>query len=133
MAKRWTERHHYYQIALTRLTAGLTTYPVLSELEKDGVLQRFEFTFELAWKTLQDYFAQETGCIDIKGPRPVLKQAIQDNLLADGYTWLEMLESRNELTHVYDEAESRRILDEVAQTYLLSLNQLNQFLTNKRP
>lgn len=133
MAKRWTERHELFAKALGQLRKGLTNFPNLSDLEQDGVLQRFEFTFELAWKTLQDYFAQESGYTDVKGPRTVLKQAIQDNLISDGHTWLQMLESRNELTHVYDEVESHRILDEITQTYLLLLNQLNQFLTSKQP
>ena len=106
-------------------------YPNLNELEKDGVIQRFEFTFELAWKTLQDYFAQEAGYADVKGPRTVLKQAVQDNLIADGYTWLQMLDSRNGLTHVYDEMESRQILADVANKYFHLLQQLEQTLTTK--
>lgn len=131
MAKRWQERHEFYRKVVSQLEKGLTTYPDLNELEKDGVIQRFEFTFELAWKTLQDYFAQESGYIDVKGPRTVLKQAIQDNLITDGYTWLSMLESRNELTHVYDEEESRRILDDVAAIYLPLLQELEQTITGK--
>jgi nucleotidyltransferase substrate binding protein (TIGR01987 family) len=86
MAKRWTERHEFYQKALRQLTIGLAAYPDLNELEKDGVIQRFEFTFELAWKTLQDYFAQELGYADVKGPRTVLKQAVKDGLVTDGYS-----------------------------------------------
>ena len=100
MIKRWTQRHDYFQKALQQLTTGLLTYPNLNELEKDGIIQRFEFTFELAWKTLQDYFAQESGYVDVRGPRTVLKQAIQDNLLEDGHVWLQMLDNRNLLTHV---------------------------------
>lgn len=132
MAKRWTERHEFYQKALHQLVTGLTDYVNLNELEKDGVIQRFEFTFELAWKTLQDYFAQESGYTDIKGPRTVLKQAVQDGLLTDGHTWLQMLNSRNELTHVYDETESRQILDDVVMTYLDLLRELDVVLTSKR-
>jgi nucleotidyltransferase substrate binding protein (TIGR01987 family) len=122
MAKRWTERHEFYQKALRQLQNGLAPYPNLNELEKDGVIQRFEFTFEMAWKTLQDYFAQESGYVDVKGPRTVLKQAITDNLASDGYTWLQMLESRNELTHVYDEIvhwnkmSNEKVKTEIQQT-----------------
>ena len=132
MIKRWTQRHDYFQKALQQLTTGLLTYPNLNELEKDGIIQRFEFTFELAWKTLQDYFAQESGYVDVKGPRTVLKQAIQDNLLEDGHVWLQMLDNRNLLTHVYDEEESRQILADVASSYLPLLTNLAFLLTSKR-
>lgn len=131
MAKRWTNRHEYFQKALQQLTSGVAGYPTLSDLEKDGVIQRFEFTFELAWKTLQDYFAQSAGYADVKGPRTVIKQAVQDGLIRDGHAWLQMLDSRNTLTHVYDEAESRQILADVASTYLALLTQLEQVLTSK--
>jgi nucleotidyltransferase substrate binding protein (TIGR01987 family) len=86
MAKRWRERHEFYQRALKRLTSSLAPYPNLNDLKKDGAIQRFEFTFELAWKTLQDYFIQESGYADVKGPRTVLKQVVSDNLIIDGYT-----------------------------------------------
>ncbi len=132
MIKRWTQRHDYFQKALQQLTTGLLTYPNLNELEKDGIIQRFEFTFELAWKTLQDYFAQESGYVDVRGPRTVLKQAIQDNLLEDGHVWLQMLDNRNLLTHVYDEEESRQILADVASSYLPLLTNLAFLLTSKR-
>lgn len=132
MAKRWQERHEFYQKALNQLTSGLAPYPNLNELEKDGVIQRFEFTFELAWKTLQDYLAQQAGYVDVKGPRPVLKQAVQDGLLMDGYTWIQMLDRRNALTHVYDETESRDILEVVSTTYLPLLLELNTILISKR-
>ncbi|WP_018618126.1 nucleotidyltransferase substrate binding protein [Spirosoma luteum] len=132
MAKRWQERHDFYQKALTQLSSGLALYPNLNELEKDGAIQRFEFTFELAWKTLQDYLAQQAGYTDVKGPRPVLKQAVQDGLLIDGYTWIQMLDRRNALTHVYDEAESREILEVVSTTYLPLLMELNTVLLSKR-
>ena len=108
------------------------TYPNLNELEKDGIIQRFEFTFELAWKTLQDYFAQEAGYVDVKGPRTVLKQAVQDNLLENGHAWLHMLDNRNLLTHVYDEEESRQILDHIASRYLPLLTELAHLLESKR-
>ncbi len=132
MAKRWTDRHDYYQKAVRQLTTGLVNYRNLNELEKDDIIQQFEFTFELAWKTVQDYFVQEAGYADVKEPRTVLKQAIQDGLLLNGYDWLRMLESRNELTHVYDEAESHQILSDIVRVYLALLHTLDMTLTAKR-
>ena len=131
MIKRWTERHEFYQKALRQLINALTAYPTLNEREKDGAIQRFEFTVELAWKTLQDYFAQEIGYADGKGPRIVLKQAIKDSLITSGHARLQILDSRNELTHVYDETQSRYILDDIANIYIGLLVELEQFLTSK--
>jgi nucleotidyltransferase substrate binding protein (TIGR01987 family) len=85
----------------------------LNELEKDGAVLRFEFTFELAWKTLHDYLAQESGYADVKGSRVIIKQAIQDGLLVDGHTWSQMLTDRNELTPSYDKEKSRSVLTSI--------------------
>ena len=71
-------------------------------LAQEGLIHRFEYTFELAWKCLQDLL-QERGLVDIRGPRPVLEQAFQDGLIADGVLWMEMLRARNESSHLYDE------------------------------
>lgn len=130
MAKRWVERHESFQRALGQLTTGLAAYPELNELEKDGAILRFEFTFELAWKTLQDYLAQEAGYADVKGPRVVIKQAIQDGLLVDGHAWLQMLADRNELTHSYDEGKNRSILTTISSTYVSLLTDLDKWLTS---
>ncbi|MDB5240825.1 MAG: nucleotidyltransferase [Spirosoma sp.] len=73
MKLRWQERLEFYQKALQSLKTALYRFDKLSDLEQDGAVLRFEFTFELAWKTLQDYFT-ETGYLDAKGPRNVLKK-----------------------------------------------------------
>ncbi len=130
MAKRWTERFEFYQKALRSLHMALQQLDDLSELEKDGAIQRFEFTFELSWKTLQDYF-QQIGYADVKGPRPVIKQAVMDGLIIDGHSWLKMLNDRNQLTHTYDEAVSRQILDDVSFSFLPLLDSLEEALARK--
>lgn len=86
-------------------------------LQKQGIIQCFEYTFELAWKTLQDFLAQERGYADAKGPRPVLEQAFQDGLIKNGLVWLDMLKSRNLTTHLYDEKEVEGIYKKVAKKY----------------
>lgn len=128
MKLRWQERFEFYQKAVQSLKTALQRFDKLSDLEQDGAVQRFEFTFELAWKTLQDYFT-ETGYLDAKGPRNVLKKATEDNLINDGYSWIQMLENRNELNHTYDEVKSRQILDRVVQDYLPLLEKLEHTLT----
>lgn len=108
---RWKQRYAQYKEALLTIEEVVPKYAQLSELEKDGLIQRFEFTFDLAWKVMQDYL-KAAGYADIKGPRSCIKQMAQDNLV-DGFNWEEMLNARNELSHVYDEAKSRSYLDNI--------------------
>ena len=89
----------------------------LSRLEAEGLIQRFEYTFELAWKSLQDLL-QERGYANVRGPKPVIVQAFQDGIISDGPIWLEMLQSRNETTHLYDEATFEKIFSKVKGPYL---------------
>ena len=88
----------------------------LTDLERDGVLQRFEFTVELAWKVLQDVLS-ERGYSDVKGPKPVIKQAFQDGLIMDGHTWIQMVNSRNETSHLYSEERSAVIFHHIQTEY----------------
>ncbi len=80
-------------------------YKALSELEKDGLIQCFEFTFDLAWKVMQDYLTY-FGYKDIKGPRSVITQMAQDEV-PDPFIWDDILLAQNELSHTYDEQKSR--------------------------
>lgn len=123
---RWKQRFENYSKALSQLQSALQQKK-FSVLEKDGVIKRFEFTFELAWKTLQDIL-QHRGYHDIKGPKPVIKQAFQDGILSDGQAWIDMLNDRNNSTHLYDENEARKIFDNIQIKYFGLLNELKIFL-----
>lgn len=119
---RWKERFQSYCKALLQLETALQQKH-FSVLEKDGVIKRFEFTFELAWKTLQDKLYHE-GYIDIKGPKPVIKQAFHDGIIIDGQGWIEMLTDRNNSTHLYDETAALYIFDKIQITYYKLLKEL---------
>lgn len=113
---RWKQRFQNYKKALVQLEDGLKVKnPDI--LQKQGIIQCFEYTFELAWKTLQDFLIEERGYADAKGPRPALEQAFQDGIIKDGITWLDMLKSRNLTTHLYDEKEVEAIHTKVAKKY----------------
>ena len=79
---RWEQRFSNYSKALAKLEQVATREDVnsLSELEQEGMIQRFEYTYELAWKTLQDLL-EHKGYTDIKGPTPVLEQAFKDGYI----------------------------------------------------
>ena len=80
-----------------------------TEIAIDGTLHRFEFTFELAWKTMKDLM-EYNGIIESTGsPREVLKNAFQNGIIEEGETWINMMLARNSLSHLYDEEASRKI------------------------
>jgi nucleotidyltransferase substrate binding protein (TIGR01987 family) len=100
----------------------------LSELEKQGLIQAFEFTHELAWKTLQD-FLQSRGETEIYGSKDVTRKAFAAGLIEDGETWMEMIQSRNRSSHTYNEAIAHRIAAAVTDEYAEAFARLEkQFL-----
>ncbi len=114
--RRWHLRLKNYNEALNALQEGAAQYERLNELEKDGLIQRFEFTFELAWKVMQDYL-KETGYSGLRGPRPSITQMGADGFI-DPFVWSEIVEARNELSHVYNEEKSRSYLDRIIFDFL---------------
>jgi nucleotidyltransferase substrate binding protein (TIGR01987 family) len=84
----------------------------MNEYIRDGVIQRFEYTFELSWKLLKRYF-KEIGREDIPGgPRPLIKEAGKEGLIDNVEAWLNFLESRNKTTHIYNEKESIAVYEQ---------------------
>lgn len=123
---RWKQRLQNYKKALVQLEAGLKVKKP-DILQKQGIIQCFEYTFELAWKTLQDFLIHERGYADAKGPRPALEQAFQDGIIKDGLIWFDMLKSRNLTTHLYDEKEVKEIYMKVSKKYINSFVALRKF------
>jgi nucleotidyltransferase substrate binding protein (TIGR01987 family) len=97
-APRWHERFTQFCNALATLAEVVPHAQNLNELEQDGLLQRFEFTFELAWKVMQDYLSH-IGQSHIKGPRPVITEMANNNFI-DPFLWDEILTARNRLSHL---------------------------------
>ena len=97
---RWIQRFHNYQKALSQLQAGieLLRERELTNLEKQGLIHAFEFTHELAWKTLKDFLLHR-GNPEIYGSRDATREAFKANLIEAGQIWMEMIESRNITSH----------------------------------
>lgn len=127
---RWKEKFENYCNALMQLQTALQQKN-FSVLEKDGVIKRFEFTFELGWKTLQAKLNYD-GYIDVKGPKPVIKQAFNNGIIKDGQDWIDMLTDRNNSTHLYDESGAQRIFDNIQAKWLGLLKHLKLTLENDR-
>ena len=122
---KWKERFDNYSKALTKLETALQQKS-FSVLEKDGVIKRFEFTVELAWKTIQDLLT-ERGYPDVKGPKPVIKQAFQDGIIIEGQAWIDMLDDRNRSSHLYDESVALGIFDKIQIEYFVLLTELKKY------
>lgn len=116
---RWKLRFENFCKALKTLEEGASRSDQLTMLEQEGLIQRFEFTFELSWKTMQDYLF-DMGYSGLRGPRHVIKQMANDDLI-DPYTWDQMLEARNLLTHSYNEEMSRSYVRQVIHDFLPEL------------
>lgn len=120
--KRFEERVQDLTNATSRLKEALKEDE--NDLVVDGILHRYEFTFELAWKTMKDYLnylgiQQNTG-----SPREVLKESFANKLIDNGDIWINMMLARNSLSHLYDEENSREIYIEIKEKYIYEIEKL---------
>ena len=130
MEERWLQRKEDLIKATARLQDALNVENV-TDVIIDGALHRFEFTFELAWKTMKDYL-EYVGLIQKTGsPREVLQNAYQNDLIDNGEDWIEMMLSRNTLSHLYDEEESREIKKKKKSKYADMIEELINGLNSK--
>ena len=103
--------------AMSRLKEGVQKWDEADDLARDGLIQRFEFTFELAWKTLKTFFEEE-GLIGLNSPKTVLREAYAAGLLKSEELWLAMLQDRNSTAHIYSEQVAVQICRRIQERYL---------------
>jgi nucleotidyltransferase substrate binding protein (TIGR01987 family) len=115
---RWQQRLDNYGRALKQLQSAvdLAATRELSDLEQQGMIQAFEFTHELAWNVMKDYFYYQ-GASQITGSRDATRQAFAAGLLEDGNAWMEMIQSRNQSSHTYNKATALALVDRITQRY----------------
>jgi nucleotidyltransferase substrate binding protein (TIGR01987 family) len=129
---RWKQRFENYEKALRLLHEALADVDALSNLEKEGAVQRFEFTLELAWKTLKDYLDYSGVLLDQITPKQAGKKAFAAKIIGDGQLWIDMLDRRNLLSHTYDSAVFDEAVREMAKRYLSGFDELRDFLNLKK-
>lgn len=112
---RWKQRLVNYQKALGQLQKFIAKGE-LNELEEQGLIQAFEFTHELAWNVMKDYFEYQ-GTTSITGSRDATREAFQRGLVQDGAQWMEMIKSRSQSSHTYNESTAKEIKDKVLLAY----------------
>jgi len=119
---RWHQRFANFNKAFNQLERFIEK-KVLNEMEEQGLIKSFEYTYELAWKTLQDLL-KEKGYHNIVGPRPVIEQCFQDGYITDGMAWMHMHKSRNLTSHTYDENVVKEIIEDIRNVYFMQLKNL---------
>ena len=127
---RWEQRFANYQKALARLQQFIDKGE-LSELEEQGLIKAFEYTYELAWTTIKD-FLEYKGQTDIYGSRDAIRKAFESGLIDDGENWMDMLKSRNRTSHTYNEETAREISQAVVEVYYSLLKELKAKLKSLR-
>lgn len=118
---RWKQRFSNYKKAAEQLTEFIEK-DELNKFEVQGLIQCFEYTFELAWKTMKDYLELEG--FEVKSPRSAIQTAFQAQLITDGHVWIDALEKRNLMAHTYDEEVAKEAEQLIKQKYYPAIKEL---------
>ena len=115
---RWIQRLSNFNKAFAQFSKAIDLAKAreLTDLEKQGLIQSFEYTHELAWNVMKDYFLYQ-GDNSIKGSRDATRSAFQVAIIEDGQAWMDMIESRNQTTHTYNEKTTNDIHDAIVTKY----------------
>ncbi len=121
---RWIQRLNNYNKALAKLNEiidyvsinPLNDDPSLDDIVKQGLIQSFEYTHELAWKVMKD-FLQDIGSLKIYGSKDATRAAFSAELILDGDIWMEMVQSRNKTSHTYNEETASELFTTIIKDY----------------
>lgn len=129
---RWIQRFQNYEKAVSLVEEALADgLAALSQLEREGLMQRFEFTVELAWKTMKDYLQESGIVLEQVTPKAVVAAAWQAKVIADGQVWVDMLVHRNMLSHRYDEEAVNEVAQALDKRYLKEMQTLRDWLAER--
>ena len=122
---RWKQRFQNFKKALVTLknAVELAAERELTDLEKQGTVQGFEFTFELAWNVMKDYL-EEQGVTGIIGSKNAIRHAFNKGIIEDGEVWMDMVKDRNLASHVYDEETAEGLFVAIKNIYYVEFNKL---------
>ncbi len=139
---RWEQRFSNYQKALEKLTEAVEyvkndfqkqtiDIEILDEILKEGLIQRFEYTHELAWNVMKD-FLSGIGNITLYGSKDATKEAFKTGLIKKGDVWMEMIISRNKTSHTYNENTADEIYEKIINEYYLAFLDFQQVMESKK-
>ncbi len=128
---RWKQRFENFEYALKTLSAAieLSITRTLSDLEKQGLIQSFEFTHELAWKVLKD-FLENQGETEIYGSKDTVRKSFNSGLIENGEVWIDMINSRNLTSHTYNLETADAIFEKITEHYFIEFIKLQNKLKN---
>ena len=143
---RWLQRFSNFVKAFTKLEQAVTyikndlvkteelnqkSFIILDEIIKEGLIQRFEYTHELAWNVMKDY-AEYQGNSTIGGSRDATREGFQLKLVSDGHIWMDMIISRNKTSHTYNDETADEIYFKIIESYYPALIEFNTNMEEKR-
>lgn len=130
---RWHYRFHVFGRALALLRTGLETLDerALIDLEREGLIKRFEYTWELGWNLVADYLDHLGIILPTKSPRTVIKAAYERGVIANGPEWMKALDARNRMAHTYSATSFEEVLIAVRESYFGLLDALWDDLIGK--
>lgn len=112
---RWKQRLVSFKRALCLLSRFIEKGE-LSDLERQGLVKAFEYTYELAWNVMKDYYEYQ-GTTDIQGSRDAIRMSFSRGLIDDGETWMDMIGSRVRTAHTYNEETANEIAKSITDKY----------------
>lgn len=121
---RWIQRFRNFNKAFLQLKKFIDKKN-LNELEEQGLIKSFEYTYELAWNMLKDYFEFQ-GNNNLNGSRDAINEAFKTGTISDGEGWMNMFKDRNRTSHTYNESTAKEISDNIFRQYFGLFNQLKQ-------
>ncbi len=116
--QRWQYRLYNFKRVYFLLLEAVEEADALSQLEKEGTIQRFEVCMELAWKCIKDYLESQKVKLDEVTPRAVLKEAIAAKVISEGDSWMDALDARNKMSHTYDFEEFEKVIKDIRAKYI---------------
>lgn len=125
---RWKQRFENFDKSY-KLLDKYSKQEIKTELERAGIIEFFEMSFELAWKVLKDYL--ESHEYEVKSPRETIKQAFQIGIIDNGHVWIDALSDRNLTTHTYDEELANKMIIEILDLYLPELRKMHETLSKE--
>ena len=145
---RWEQRFSNYRKALKKLSEAINYIKkdleekendieyenadkILEEIIKEGLIQRFEYTYEMAWNVMKDY-ALYQGNSEISGSRDAIRFAFSSNLIVNGELWMDMIKSRIKTSHTYDEETAEEIYKKILNDYYSLFLDFEQVMEGKR-
>ncbi len=131
--QRWKYRFDNFQRAYTLLqeATDLSYENKLDQLGKEGMIQRFEYTTELAWKTIKDYLESQNIVFELITPRTVIKEAIATKFIAQGEDWMNLIDARNKMSYTYDFKKFETVIAQIKESYLACFDELHKKLLGK--